>query len=90
MDKQKKYRQKMKEHGRCQHCGKPCEPFSECAERREAKRLRRLKGKYKTNPLDVRRIPRIQHIPAVYFEDFMDDPVFQRKGIEGVIRDFLE
>ena len=90
MDKHQRYRKKMKKLVLCPHCGKPCEPFFECAERRENKRKQRTKNKYKVNPVDVRKIPRIEHIPAVYYKDFMDDPVFLKMGIQEVIKDFLE
>jgi hypothetical protein len=37
-NKQTRYRRKIREQGRCAHCGKPCAPYAECAERRAYKR----------------------------------------------------
>ena len=45
--KTKRYRAKMKASGRCPHCGEPCAPYYECAERRaykNAQRRARLRG----------------------------------------------
>lgn len=42
MDKNQRYRARQKEQGKCPHCGKPCAPYAECEERREAKAYARL------------------------------------------------
>ena len=38
MNKYEKYRRSCVQRGLCPHCGKPCAPFFECAERRAYKR----------------------------------------------------
>lgn len=70
MNKQTKYRRKMAECGRCPHCGKPCEPYYACDERRKAQRDARNKGKNKRHT-DAMIIPRINHKPAIYDPDFI-------------------
>lgn len=69
-DKQRRYRNKCKEEGRCPHCGKMCAPYSACEERRKyhrelkskthyAKRQSpRLKVKYIIPILDIHKIVR--------------------------------
>jgi hypothetical protein len=41
-DKYSNYRKRMVSEGRCPHCGKPCAPFYECAERRGKKQFARV------------------------------------------------
>jgi hypothetical protein len=41
-DKHSRWRQKMVSEGRCPHCGKPCEPFYECEQRRANKKINRI------------------------------------------------
>ncbi len=45
MNKYQRYRQKCISEGRCPHCGKPCAPYFECAERREYKRFNYYLGR---------------------------------------------
>lgn len=72
MDKYKRYRQKMLDQGRCPHCGIICEPYTECAARRESKRLSRNKGAYNRRTEDARRVPRIAGKPIIYMDDFIE------------------
>lgn len=48
MNKFQRRYEKCKREGRCPHCGKPCAPYFECAERR-AYKSRYLKGKSSYN-----------------------------------------
>ena len=38
-EKHKRYREKMRKEGKCPHCGKPCLPYSECATRRQQRKV---------------------------------------------------
>jgi hypothetical protein len=56
-----RYKQRMVADGRCPHCGRPCLPYYECAERRSKKnRARSLRSKFNrsSKPDDVRKQPR--------------------------------
>jgi hypothetical protein len=71
--KSNNYRQRCRLDGRCPHCGKPCAPYAECADRREYKRAwhkarsGKQRGSYKTNPDAKRRQPR-PRLPLVWNE----------------------
>ena len=85
-DKHKRYRLKMQALGRCPHCGRPCAPFAECAERREAVRLRRNLGVHKISPRDRRRLPRqAAATPAV-----RTSPSIEAMRSLAVLSDFLK
>ncbi len=87
VSKQKRYR--MKQHGemRCPHCGKSCEPYAECAERREYKRIRRRKKDVGSQRIDARHVPRVANKPVIYEDGFIWD--MQREGVEINARMFL-
>jgi len=47
-DKHSRWRQKMVSEGKCPHCGEPCEPFYECANRRVNKKINLFLRQYAT------------------------------------------
>lgn len=86
MNKQQRYRQKMKDKGCCQRCGKLCEPYSSCKEHRKKQREKRNKGIYKSHT-SIKLIPRIMGRPAIYFPELIED--FKELGIEVSVESFL-
>jgi hypothetical protein len=73
LNKWQRRRKKLQEERRCEHCGKPCAPFSACPERlaynnqrRKVKEFNLKRGvSYNLTPLDVRRLPRVEYRPVV-------------------------